>query len=221
MHRSSITTGRALAGSLMAASLLVLGACAERDDDAPGDDVITAEEAATAPATPAPTQTSPVQTPPGQMPPGQADPGQMTDADREFLGMAIASNQHELEAARLGVERAGNAEVKAFAERMQADHTQLGERMQPLASQAGVSTAPAEAPMPNLENASGADFDRAFMDMMVADHERAVADFERAANDTTHSAQVRAAAQEALPTLRAHLQDAQTLRQQVGGGADS
>ena len=55
--RSSITTGRALAGSLMAASLLALGACAERDDGTATDAAST--PAATTPSMPAGRQAAP------------------------------------------------------------------------------------------------------------------------------------------------------------------
>lgn len=228
MHRTSMK-GRALACSLMAGSLLVLGACAERDDD-------DALSTTTAPETTAPVGTVPqvAQEQPGQMQPGQAQPGQMqsgtvqsgqaqqgmattgemTEADREFLAVALASNQHEAEVVQVGMERAQSPQVKAYVEQLQRDHQQLGERIEPLAQQAGVSAAPTDAAMPMPEG-TGEEFDRAFMEMMVADHERAIADFERAANDPSYSEQVRSVAREALPSLRQHLQQAESLTQQL------
>lgn len=222
MHRTSMK-GRALACSLMAGSLLVLGACAERDDD---DALTTTTEAdTTAPVGTVPqvAQEQPAQMPPGQMQPGQMQPGQMppgqmagamTEADREFLAVALASNQHEAEVVQLGMERVESPEVKAYVEQLQRDHQQLGQRIEPLAQQAGVSAAPSDAAMPTPEG-TGEEFDRAFMEMMVADHERAIAEFERAANDPAHSEQVRSVAREALPSLRQHLQQAESLSQQL------
>lgn len=227
MHRTSMK-GRALACSLMAGSLLVLGACAERDED---DALTTTTDTETTapvgtvpqvaqeqPAPMPPGQAQPGQMQPGQMQPGQMQPGQMagamTEVDREFLAVALASNQHEAEVVQLGMERVESPEVKAYVEQLQRDHQQLGQRIEPLAQQAGVSAAPSDAAMPTPEG-TGEEFDRAFMEMMVADHERAIAEFERAANDPSHSEQVRNVAREALPSLRQHLQQAESLSQQL------
>lgn len=229
MHRTSMKP-RALACSLMAGSLLVLGACAERDaDDAltTTTDTDATTPVATVPQVPQeqsgqmqsgqaqPGLMQPGATRPGQMQPGQmAGSGEITDADREFLAVALATNQHETEAVQLGMERAESPEVKAYVAQLERDHQQLGQRIAPLAQQAGVSAASSDVAMP-LPQGTGEDFDRAFMEMMVADHERAIADFERAANDPSHSAQVRAVAREALSSLRQHLQQAQSLSQQL------
>lgn len=219
MHRntktvSSRATGIALAG-LVAASTLALSACAERGDDDADEAVATTE-----PATPAPQAATPgAATPAGSTTPGMADPnagGAITDADRTFLAQALAANQHELQAAQLGIEKAQSEEVRNFAQRMQQDHSQLGTRMQPLVQQAGISMAEPTMAMTELEAATGEAFDQAFMEMMVADHRKAVGDFEAAANGPAHGAEVRSMAGEALPTLRSHMQDAEALAQQIG-----
>jgi putative membrane protein len=63
-----------------------------------------------------------------------------------------------------------------------------------------------------LGNRQGADFDRAFAEQMVADHQKVIADFTKASTDMTLSASVRALASASLPTLREHLAAAQALR---------
>jgi putative membrane protein len=68
---------------------------------------------------------------------------------------------------------------------------------------------------------SGAAFDRAFVDHMVADHKKDIAEFERASKDTTLSAQTRELASNALPTLRSHLALAESLRSNLSGAGGS
>lgn len=63
-----------------------------------------------------------------------------------------------------------------------------------------------------LAGRKGADFDRAFAEQMVADHQKVIADCTAASKDMTLSAPVRAFASAGLPTLREHLATAQSLR---------
>lgn len=71
-------------------------------------------------------------------------------------------------------------------------------------------SASAQRTMERLQGLSGADFDRAFVQQMVSDHKRAVADFQRAAARASDS-DVRRFAQQTLPGLQEHLQQARTL----------
>ena len=88
----------------------------------------------------------------------------------------------------------------------------------------GMSTTPvtpalsasAQRTMERLQGLSGADFDRAFLQQMVSDHKRAVADFQRAASSAADS-DVRRFAQQTLPGLQEHLQQARTLSERLGG----
>jgi putative membrane protein len=201
-------TGLALAG-LVAVSTLGLSACAEREETEPA---ATADGSAPATAPGAATQPGPATTPP----PGAPAGGTLTEADRSFLAEALAANQHELQAAQLGLDKAQDEQVRGYAQRMQQDHSQLGNQMQPLVQQAGISMADPQMELTELETATGEAFDRAFMQMMVTDHRKAVSDFQRAANDPAHSAQVRSTATEALPVLQSHLQEATALAQQLG-----
>lgn len=77
-------------------------------------------------------------------------------------------------------------------------------------------SASAQRTMERLQGLSGADFDRAFIQQMVSDHKSAVADFQRAASSGSDS-DVRRFAQQTLPGLQEHLQQAQTLSGRLGG----
>lgn len=62
----------------------------------------------------------------------------------------------------------------------------------------------------SLERLKGAEFDRAYMQHMVQAHREAVQLFDRGSRDATDP-QVKAFASSTLPTLRGHLESAQSL----------
>jgi putative membrane protein len=62
-----------------------------------------------------------------------------------------------------------------------------------------------------LMGKSGKDFDMEFVRMAIADHQKDIAEFERAANSAGDS-DVKVWAAKMLPTLRAHLKDAQSMQ---------
>jgi putative membrane protein len=68
--------------------------------------------------------------------------------------------------------------------------------------------------MNRLSKLSGAQFDRAYMQDMVKDHEEDVAEFQREANNGSDP-DVKAFAGKTLPTLQSHLQSAQDTRAQL------
>ena len=57
----------------------------------------------------------------------------------------------------------------------------------------------------------GADFDNAYISMMIDDHTKDIAEFEKATNGNT-DADVKTFASKTLPTLRKHLDQANTLK---------
>jgi len=84
------------------------------------------------------------------------------------------------------------------------------------ASKHGSDTAMAADSAPGMETLagkSGNDFDREFARLAVADHEKDIAEFEKEAKSGSDS-EVRAWANKTLPTLRAHLKQAQSLAKQ-------
>jgi putative membrane protein len=70
----------------------------------------------------------------------------------------------------------------------------------------------ADPHMQHLVSARGADFDKAYLDMLVQMHRKSIAKFEAAANSQAHSAEVRSLAQQALPGLRRHASMAESLK---------
>lgn len=134
-------------------------------------------------------------------------------ADRRLLTDAIADGIAELELARIARTRAGDPQVQAFAQRMEQDHGKANDELVQLANAKFVPTDAKPGPMQRreanrLSRLKGAEFDRAYMQHMVAAHRSAVAKFDKASRDSA-DAEIKALAARTLPTLRAHLEAAQ------------
>ena len=182
------------------------------DDTAIGDTAGVTPDATAMDDTPPPYDATGAMTPDGAM---GVQTGPITDA--EFYRLATESNQEEIAAGNMAAEQAQDASVKDYAEMMVTDHTAMAQQVQEAAG-----TADAAAPAPDatatagLQGKTGADFDRAYVDMMVMDHQKAVAIFENAAQNASTD-EAKALAQGALPKLREHLERAQELQSQSGG----
>jgi putative membrane protein len=139
----------------------------------------------------------------------------------DFAKKAGAAGAAEVEMGKLGAQKATNAEVKAFAQKMVADHTKANRELMAAASAKGLEV-PTE---PNMihkgmkekfeHQGADADFNHDFMQQMVRDHESAVELFQTATNDTTLDPELRALARKTLPTLQQHLADARTLEGKI------
>jgi putative membrane protein len=142
-------------------------------------------------------------------------------ADRRFIETAAMSGMTEVAMGKIAQQKAGNAQVKEFAQRMVADHGKANEELMSLASRKGVQ-APAALDrshrneVEKLGKRSGADFDRDYVAHQVTDHRKAVSDFKKAA-DSVKDPDLKAWAAKTLPTLEEHYKMAQALHDSMKG----
>lgn len=148
-----------------------------------------------------------------------AKDSKLSRGDRRFIEDAMAGGQAEVQLGQLAMQRSTNPQVKAFAERMVADHQRAGEELRTLAQAHNVALS-ADAQRDHqkhaerLTRADRGDFDRAYMDMMVKDHDDTVGKF-RKASKSADDPQIKAFATRQLPTLEEHLKMARSLRDTV------
>jgi putative membrane protein len=135
--------------------------------------------------------------------------------DAAFMKDAAADGMAEVELGKLAESKATRADVKAFAQMMVNDHSKANDELKGLADQKKVDLP--DDPKPEhkatrdrLEKMSGDAFDRAYLDHMVKDHEKAVNLFSRESK-SGHDADVKAWAGKTLPTLQAHLAQVRSL----------
>ena len=108
----------------------------------------------------------------------------MTNEDKEFVTKAGMGGLAEVQAGTLALQKATNPDVKAFTQRMVTDHSKANAELAQFATAKGLALATEldadhKAAADHLASLSGAEFDKAFMQHMVEDHEKAVADFDK------------------------------------------
>jgi putative membrane protein len=158
---------------------------------------------------------APTPRPDPQTPPA-ASPASSVTADAEFAHKAAMGGKKEVESAKFAAGKAASADVKAFANRLVKDHTAANQELMNLMKTKHM-TAMNNTDKPDAEawrSQRGAAFDRAFLDHAIEHHEKDIALFETESKDGA-DAELKAWATAKLPTLRAHLKQAQELKSKV------
>ena len=139
--------------------------------------------------------------------------------DADFMVEAASGGMMEVEAGQLAATKAQNPRVKAFASMMVEDHTKANEELKALASGKSITLPTAvgedhQKHITELREKSGMDFDKAYMKMMVDDHNDDVEDFQSASNNAKDES-VKAFAAKTLPVLRMHLDSARAINDAI------
>jgi putative membrane protein len=129
----------------------------------------------------------------------------LSSADQTFLSNAAKGGQDEVEMGRIATANAASPKVKQFGQRMVNDHTKANKELEALAKKRGWAI-PSSAPgdHSSMSSKKGADFDKAYSEDMVKDHDKDVAEFEKEAS-SGQDPDLKAFAAKTLPTLRDHL----------------
>jgi len=145
--------------------------------------------------------------------------------DRTFALVALESNHAEIVMAQLALQRSSVDEVRGFAQKMIAEHTALGNALQPgLLRALGASSPPRQLSPSDtltyrhLQSVSETDFDQEYMQAQIAGHLATLAAFQTEAENGT-DARLKALARHWAPTIQSHLQLAVSLTNHVGGAS--
>ena len=144
-----------------------------------------------------------------------ASAGEETITDAKFFERTASANMLEVELGRIAATRATSAEIKAFAERMVADHGKKIEELKALAAKKNV-VLPTEllpqhkAECERIEALAGAEFDEGYADFMVRAH-RDMEKLLRKTAETTKDDDIRTFANETIKGVLAHYEHAQKI----------
>jgi putative membrane protein len=137
-------------------------------------------------------------------------------SDADFMKQAAQNGAAEIEASQLALQKAQRPEVKAFAEKMVADHTKTSDELKQLAASKKVTlpegpSVKQKAELKMISAGDDAKFDERYAKTFgVKAHQETIKLFEEAAKSAT-DAEVKAFAQKTLPALNHHLEMARTL----------
>jgi putative membrane protein len=144
--------------------------------------------------------------------------------DADFVKAAANAGMMEVELGKHAAQHGADAQVRAFGERMVTDHGKANQELKGVAQRAGLAV-PSQMDeehrdkLQKLSKLRGAEFDKAYMDEMVKGHEHVIEAFEDQAKEPTSELDHWAA--KTLPTLQAHLQQAEKVAESVEGAEGS
>jgi putative membrane protein len=99
----------------------------------------------------------------------------LTATDKTFMKKAAKGGMMEVAMGKLAEQNGQSDDVKSFGKRMVADHSKANDELKSIATQKGVK-------LPGKEPSEKWTSDKAYMDMMVKDHEKDLAEFKEQAN---------------------------------------
>jgi putative membrane protein len=137
------------------------------------------------------------------------------NADAAAMKQLAQANINEVEAGKVAASKAQSPDVKRFAQKMIDDHTQMLNDLKTLARQKSVALPDSvslkdQAEIKMMERASGADFDKKYMEKMAKEHESDLIEVQNLAAKAK-DADFRAAMQRASGKISEHLRIAQRI----------
>ncbi len=145
----------------------------------------------------------------------------LNTTDERFIKEEAAAGVALVKLAELGAEEAKRSDVKAYADKIVADHTKANAELATLAADKGVEltsepVAKYTDMQDKLEKTVDAEFDKEFLSMIVSGHKKCVKNFEDASTDA-EDGEVKTWAAKMLPGLKAHLAKAEELNSGATG----
>jgi putative membrane protein len=139
--------------------------------------------------------------------------------DMDFVNEAAQAGLLEVKLGELAKTKGNSAEVKKLGEHMLSDHSKANKELMVLASKKSIappSTLDKEGQKhyDELSGKSGEEFDKAYSELMVKDHEKVISKFKKESN-SGEDQDLKAWAEKTLPTLEHHLTMAKETRDKV------
>ncbi len=151
-----------------------------------------------------------------------------TPSDEDIAAIIEAINKSEVDAGKLAKSKAQSADVKSFAAMMISDHTTALNQETALVSKEHLTpntsnstcqslTTDAQQQADSLQQKSGQDFDRAYMDAMVQGHQKALSMLDDTLIPNAKDAQLKAHLTAIRTHVEMHLRKAQAAQQHLSG----
>ena len=99
----------------------------------------------------------------------------LSTKDKTFMKKAAKGGMMEVALGKMAEQNGQSDDVKSFGKRMVADHGKANDELKSIASKKGVQ-------LPSKEHSGKWTSDKAYIDMMVKDHEKDLAEFKEEAN---------------------------------------
>jgi len=195
-----------LTSALAIGAFGILAACSPRDKTNTTDTLAT---------TPPATATTPTVS-------DSAAGGAWTDAN--VVDVLTVANQGEIDYSKIAIDKATNASVKQFAQKMVTDHGAMLDKVKSLATKLNVTPVPndkandlqqeVQKDINDLNAKTGKEFDEEFMEEQIDMHQETL-DLLNDLDSRTTNADLKAAIAEAKPKVQAHLDQAKAIKDKL------
>jgi putative membrane protein len=143
----------------------------------------------------------------------------ISPAEQDFMTNAAQANLAEIEMARMTLQKSDDIDIREYAKTVQSDHMNALSELSDMMMDRNLPPPPSPAADAAQDIAranllTGPEFDREFINMMVADHEKAIEMFRQAAT-TAQNTDLRGHIEDVLPKLEMHLEKAQRLQSKL------
>ncbi|MES2565945.1 MAG: DUF4142 domain-containing protein [Bacteroidota bacterium] len=147
------------------------------------------------------------------------------EIDAKFLVNATVVNLKEIELGQLAQSNYALIEVSNLGKMMEKEHSEVLKELESLAAKKNITipkslTGTSTDDYQKLKNLVGAEFDKAYCDLMVNGHQNAIDDFTNAATHSSDS-EIKAWAESKLPSLKNHLEHSLTCQAKAGLANDT
>ncbi|QQQ29152.1 DUF4142 domain-containing protein [Chryseobacterium indoltheticum] len=144
------------------------------------------------------------------------DANSLSTQDKSFVDAAAKGGMMEVMMGELAAVNASNASVKSLGKMIAKDHKMANDELKKWAAAANYSLpstmdASQQKMHDDLKAKKGADFDKAYVDMMVNDHKKDIAAFKIQSKDGT-DVNLKAFATKTLPTLENHMMESEKVK---------
>jgi putative membrane protein len=136
--------------------------------------------------------------------------GRLSAPDEKFVLDTVQGGMTEVKLGELAKQKAKRSDVKAFGERMIVDHAKANDDLKALAQRKGL-TLPEQLDathaglIDRLSKLEADQFDKAYIDGMIKDHQKDVEEFEEESRRVS-DADLKKFVVKTLPTLKSHLE---------------
>jgi putative membrane protein len=129
--------------------------------------------------------------------------------DAEIAGIVVAANEVDIEAGRVAQTKSQNEEVKAYAHRMIAEHTDVNDISTALRTEGAANTVKFKA-------LGGAAFDRSYIKEEIELHEKVIDVVDNKLIPNAKNAELKALLVKVRPSLVSHLEHARKIQGMLG-----
>jgi putative membrane protein len=143
-------------------------------------------------------------------------------SDPQIAAIVVAADNADINAGKLASSKASNADVKAFANRMVADHTSVNKSASALAAKLKISPEESatskslkddgESALKKLKGLSGSEFDKAYVDNEVTLHQKVLDSIDKTLLPNAKNPELKSLITQTRPVIEDHLQHAKKIQ---------